>query len=430
MSSRFIIQGQASLKGAIPVFGSKNAALPLMAAALLSAEEVTLANIPTISDAASMQTLLSSIGAAVDQEDTTVTIRAREVNTEAIAGHLVGTLRGSILLLGALLGRAKHARLPLPGGDIIGARPIHAHIDAFTQLGARVNQTDSLVTIDGQSMKAGRVVMPEFSVTATENVLLAAAALPGTTTIELAAAEPHVAALAQLLTAMGASVEGAGTHTIRITGTETLRGVQFTNIPDMLEAGLFILLAAATTSQLEITNVPVEDLLLFFKKLDEIGIRYEIEAEQSAVKVFPSKLKAFRLQTLPHPGLATDLQAPFAVIATQAAGSSLIHDPLYEGRFKHIAELQKMGADAIVCDPHRVIINGPTKLTGRRIPSLDIRAGATLIMAGLVAQGQTIIDNAEIIDRGYAHLEEKLIGLGAKIWREKMSEEELEQVKG
>lgn len=407
------IHGPARLSGEIPVYGSKNAALPLLAASLLTEETVTLHNIPHIRDVASMNAILASLKAEVLFSEGTAVITAKNINPSGIPMEVVGLLRGSILLFGALLGRNKFVQLPQPGGDIIGARPIDVHLDAFSQLGATVTFDADMVTVDGTTMRAGTVVLKEFSVTATENILLAASRLPGTTTIHIAAAEPHVVALCEMLRAMGAHITGDGTHTIVVQGRGTLRGVEYTNIPDMLEAGFFILLAAASGSELTITNVPVDQLLLFFKRCDDIGIRYEIEGTN--IRVLPSELRAFSVQALPYPGIATDLQAPFAVIATQAKGSSLIHDPMYEGRFKHVAELVKMGANAVVCDPHRVIINGPTPLIGRRIPSLDIRSGATLILAGLVASGTTFIDQAEIIERGYADLVPRLTSIGASI---------------
>lgn len=421
--SHFVIEGGAELKGTIPVYGSKNAALPLLAASLLTHEEVRLTNIPAIRDVTNFLQIFRSLGATAEHTGDEVVIVAKDIDGSLTPDDLVGTLRGSILLLGALLGREKKVSLPKPGGDIIGARPIDVHLDGFKQLGADIQETDERVTIDGSSMKAGHVVLKEFSVTATENLLLVAATLPGKTTIDIAAAEPHVVALAQCLTAMGATITGAGTHCITIEGTPTLTGVTFRNIPDMLEAGFFMLMGAATHSTLTITSVPVADLWLFFKKLDDIGIAYDITWEDEArslatVAITPSQLCSFSIQTLPHPGIATDLQAPFSVIATQVTGSTLIHDPMYEGRFKYITELEKMGAHIVMCDPHRIIITGPTQLVGRRIPSLDIRAGATLLMAGLVASGTTIIDHAEIIDRGYANLMDRLQAVGAKITRE------------
>lgn len=420
--SRFVIEGSASLSGSIPVYGSKNAALPLLTASLLTREEVTLHNVPPILDVKRLVEIITAMGADVEYADTTVRIQAKELSPANIPQNLVGTLRGSILLLGALLGRYHQAKVPLPGGDIIGARPIDTHLDGFRQLGAVVTETDSNVSINGSNMKAGTVVLQEFSVTATENILMTCATLPGKSTIHIAAAEPHVVALCQMLSAMGAKIEGAGSHTITIEGSETLSGTAAHNIYDMIEAGTFMLLAAATRSALTVEHVPVDDLLLFFKKLDDIGISYTIGTRSAdgtaAVRISPATLSSFLVQTLPHPGIATDLQAPFSVIATQVTGSSLIHDPMYEGRFKYIHELQKMGADAVMCDPHRVIITGPTKLRGRHIPSLDIRSGVTLVMAGLVAEGQTIIEEAEHIDRGYAHFLERLQSIGAPIKRE------------
>jgi UDP-N-acetylglucosamine 1-carboxyvinyltransferase len=367
-----------------------------------------------------MLSLLKSIGVEVERADSEVILTARSLTPENLSAEAVGRLRGSILLLGALLGRLKEVRLPRPGGDIIGARPIDVHLDAFRQLGAEIREeAGDIIYINSTPAKAGRVVLREFSVTATENILMLAATLPGMTTIDVAATEPHVVALAELLNAMGARITGAGTHTIVVEGTPTLTGADFTNIPDMLEAGLFILMAAATRSPLRVEQVPIDDLQLFFKKLDDIGIKYTLERGEAAVIVEPAeKLAAFKMQSLPHPGIPTDLQAPFAVLATQARGTSLIHDPLYEDRFKHIVELQKMGARAVICDPHRVVVEGPQQLTGRTIPSLDIRSGATLIMAGLVAQGETIIQQAEIIERGYARLVERLQAIGAQIRRQ------------
>lgn len=420
--SYFVIEGGSKLKGSIPVFGSKNAAMPLLAATLLTNEPVTLKNVPPILDVKHMGEIFSALGATVEMGEMQVTVTAQHVRPQDLPVTLIGKLRGSILLLGALLGRCRTIRMPRPGGDIIGARPIDVHLDGLRQLGATITEDGDFVAINGEALQPGRVVLSEFSVTATENLLLVAATLPGTTTIEIAAAEPHVVALCGLLEAMGAKISGAGTHTISITGSTILRGATFTNIPDMLEAGLFLLMGAATQSEIAVEHVPVSHLRLFFKKFDDIGVHYEIEwedkeAEIATVTVKPSAMKAFKVQTLPFPGVATDLQAPFSVIATQVTGSSLIHDPMYEGRFKYVTELQKMGANVTVCDPHRVIITGPTPLVGRRIPSLDIRAGATLLMAGLVAKGQTIIDEAEIIDRGYANLLDRLQAIGANITR-------------
>ncbi len=416
----FVINGGRKLKGGIPVYGSKNAAMPLMAATLLTDQEVRLYNMPGISDVSSMAAILRSMGAEVESVDHNITVRAREVDGTKAAGAAIGALRGSVLFFGALLGRCRQASLPKPGGDLIGARPIDVHLDAFEQLGAKVTHEDQRISIDGTGMKPAEIVLSELSVTATENVMLAAATLPGKTVIQIAAAEPHVVALADLLNSMGAKIGGAGTHTVVVEGREKLMGADFENIQDMLEAGTFILMAAATASSISVEKVPLEHMRLFFKKIDDIGIRYKVTQEKGGlgnVAVEPGRMRGFNVQTLPYPGIATDLQSPFAVVATQAAGHSLIHDPMYEGRFKYISELQKMGADAVICDPHRVVINGPTKLVGRRIPGLDVRSGATLLVAGLAAEGETIVDQAEHIDRGYFNLMERLQSLGADIKR-------------
>jgi len=411
----FRLTGGTPLAGTIPVYGSKNATLPLMAASLLTTEPVILKNIPPILDSTRLLEILQAMGVTASQKGHTVHLQAKTITTNHVTHPNVGLLRGSVLLLGALLGRERTVRLPRPGGDVIGARPIDTHLDAFRQLGAVTTEEDGLIMIDGKKMKAGPVVLREFSVTATENVMLVAATLPGKTTLYTAACEPHVVALAKLLKKMGAKITGAGTHTMTIQGSRSLKGATLTNIPDMLEAGFFILLAAATHSEITVQDVPIDDLLLFFKKLDDIGILYDLDRTQHSVTVHKSELKAFKMQSLPHPGIPTDLQAPFSVVATQAVGSSLIHDPLYEGRLKHIVELQKMGASAIICDPHRVIITGPTPLYGNTIPSLDVRSGATLVLAGLVAQGETVIEQADLIERGFAQLPERLRALGAQI---------------
>ena len=413
--STLVIRGKQALSGSIRVKGSKNAALPLLACCLLTEKPLTIENVPRIADVHNIVEILQDVGVSANIDGDSIQLKASELNMEGISKDKVGLLRGSVLLMGPLLGRLKHVRLPRPGGDVIGARPIDTHLDAFRQMGASVIEEGDQVIVDGNNIKAGKVVMREFSVTATENVLMLAAMTPGVTTINIAATEPHVVALAQLLRKMGAKISGEGTHTIRIEGKKKLRGVSFANIPDMLEAGFFILTAAATGSKVLVENVPINDLLLFFKKLDEIGINYKLDNKKQSVKVGPSELRAVSLQTLPHPGLATDLQAPFSVVATQATGSTLIHDPMYEDRFKHINELKKMGAKAVVCDPHRVIVEGPTPLKGRAISSLDIRSGATMILAGLVASGETIIHDAEIINRGYERLAERLKEIGANI---------------
>jgi len=427
--SSIVIKGGKKLSGTIEIKGSKNAALPLLAASLLTKQEVTLNDIPEIRDVNNLLRIMEAMKVRVQRRDEKIIIEAKEVDPYGMPGEMVGMLRGSILLIGAMLGRYREIHLPQPGGDVIGARPIDVHLDGLKQLGAEIKTTNNMVHIDGHKMRAGTVTLKEFSVTATENLMMVAATLPGKTTLNVAACEPHVVCLANMLSEMGAKIEGAGTHTIVIRGAQPLSGAEVNNVPDMLEAGLFILMGMGTKSSITVRNVPIGDLSLFFKRVDDIGGNYVIEG--NTVKIEPAQLTSFSIQTMPHPGLATDLQAPFSVIATQAEGASMIHDPMYESRFRHCDELVKMGAAITVCDPHRVIIEGPTQLYGGHIASLDIRSGATLIMAGLVAKGETVIDEAEIIERGYADLVERLQGIGADIervdqWAEESQREPLD----
>ncbi len=403
------------MSGKIKVGGAKNAALPMIAASILTKEEVILNNVPDIRDVINIVKIVRTMGASAEFSDKSLKICCDKIDPERVPEDSVKLLRGSILLIGPLLTINKRVGLPLPGGDVIGARSIESHVDALTQLGAKVKEEDDCMEIDGTNIKPGRVVLSEFSVTATENILMLAAGLSGKTTIEIAAAEPHVKALADMLAGMGAQIDGAGTHTIEITGNENLSGGCFSVCQDMLEAGLFILTAAATGSSLLVEGVPTNEMSLFLKKIKEIGIKFEADEKKEEVRLRPNSLKGFKVQTFPYPGIPTDLQAPFSVVATQAKGSSLIHDPMYEDRFRHVIELIKMGAKAVVCDPHRVIIEGPTTLVGREISSLDIRSGATLVLAGLVARGKTVINEAEIIERGYEDLHKRLQSVGADI---------------
>lgn len=421
--STITIQGKKTLSGSIPAYGSKNAALPLLAASILTQEEVVMANIPPITDCMRMEEIISSMGGTIIREKDTVIVHAKTINPERINTKTVGALRGSILLLGALLGRLRQVNLQKPGGDIIGSRPIEAHLDAFRQLGARIHEHKDSIIIDGSAMRPAHIILSEFSVTATENMLLVCSTLPGTSVIHIAAAEPHIEMLATMLECMGAHIEGAGTHTITVQGKKELSGASVANIPDMIEAGTFLLLGAISGSEITVRDVPVLNLHLFLHTLETIGINVDLIGKPAGpsgrvdARIAGGTPSPFHIKALPYPGLPTDLQAPFAVLATQAHGTSLIHDPMYEGRLKHIYELQKMGADAIICDPHRVIINGPTPLHGSTIPSLDIRSGVTLMIAGLIAEGTTVIENAEQIDRGYANIVERLSALGADITR-------------
>lgn len=415
--SKFIIEGGKPINGKIRASGMKNAATPIIAATLLTSEECVISNVPKISDVLRMLEILKSLGASVEWTgDHEVTICAKNVDIKLLDEKLVKSMRSSILFLGPLLARFKRVTIPEPGGCIIGNRPPDTHFYALGKLGAKVTRENGHFCLETGGLIGSLIILPEFSVTATENLLMAASLAKGETEVHLAAAEPHVQDLIKFLTNMGAKISGAGTHTLKISGVEKLHGACHTLIPDQIEIGTLAVAAAVSGGEVTIENIIPEYLEIILLKLEEAGVNLEVGKDY--LKIKPSKsLRAFRLQTLPYPGFPTDLQAPFGVLATQCQGTTLIQDPLFEGRMGYVSELIKMGANAIVADPHRVIINGPTPLVGQEIKSFDLRAGATLIIAGLIASGQTIINEAEIVDRGYERIDERLRELGADIKR-------------
>ena len=393
--------------------------LPILAATLLTDEPCMVRNVPRIKDVERLLELLQSIGVThewVGEHDLRVV--ARDAHVQTLDRKTFASLRGSILLWGSLLTRFRDVIIPEAGGDIIGNRPIDAHLSALQQLGATILQQNGSYHFSAPNGLTGAlVILPEFSVTATEIALMAAVRAKGRTTIKIAAAEPHVQDLVAFLQKMGANIAGAGTHTLTIDGVSELRGADHAVIPDQLEVGTFAVAAAVTGGDVLITNIVADHVDLVRLKLHQIGVKTELT--DHALRVTASyPLRAFRLQTFPYPGFPTDLQAPFGVLATQCSGTSLIHDPMYEGRLGYVHELVKMGANAVICDPHRVLVTGPTPLHGQEVKSLDIRAGATLLIAGFVADGETIIHDAEILDRGYEKFEERLAALGADIRRE------------
>ncbi len=415
---QFIIEGGHRLKGDVTVAGFKNAATPILAATLLTDEPCTIRNVPAITDVESSIALLRSLGASVTRQGSAVTVNAQGIRLESLDEKTVQSMRSSILFLGPLLARVHEITMPIPGGCIIGNRPIDDHIVAFEQLGAAVTQDLRTITVRAKRLRGAKIILPQFSVTATENVLMAATLAEGTSVIDIAAAEPHVQDLAHFLITMGAQIEGVGTHRLTVHGVRTLQGSEYTIIPDPIEAGTFAVAAAVTRGTVTLRSIHPEHLELVVFKLRQAGVHAEFQGTDLHIR--PSAhLRAFRFQSLPFPGLPTDLQAPFGVLATQAEGTSLIHDPLYEGRMGYVQELIKMGANAVVCDPHRVLITGPTPLYGQEIRSFDLRAGATLIIAGLIANGETIIHDAHLVDRGYADIDGRLRQLGARVTRQR-----------
>ncbi len=417
MSEKFIIQGQKPLNGEIKVRGSKNAAGPILAAILLTDEECIIDNLPLVEDIFNMIEILKSIGVKVDWlTERKITVKADSLNPEKMDFERIPKTRISVLLFGALLPRVKHFKIPNPGGDRIGLRPISLHLKALKKLGARISRTNDFYQVDCENLEGKEIILEEFSVTATETLMLAASLTAGKTVIKGAACEPHVQDLGKMLKNMGAKIEGAGTHIIKIEGVKRLNGTSHNIIFDPVEAGTLIIAGAVTPGEVQVKNVNSNHLDLFLTKLQKIGVNFKKGKDFITVSHSPN-LKATKVQALPYPGFPTDLLPIVIPLLTTSKGKSLIHDPLYENRFNYVHELRKMGADVEIVDPHRAFVFGPTPLSGLTIESWDIRAGACLIVAGLMAQGKTTIENIFQIDRGYEKIEERLQKLGADIKR-------------
>ena len=416
--SQFIIEGGSALMGEVRVGGAKNAALPILASALLTAETVIINNVPNIQDIRTMVEILQSLGCTIsDFSNHRLIIESSKVDGQDPDFIKVKKIRASVLILGPLLSRFKKVKLTHPGGCHIGARPIDVHLRAFEALGATVRSDDQFYYVETAGLQGTKVILDELSVTATENAIMAAVLAPGITEIRLAAAEPEVSNLIDGLNRMGAKIQGAGTHTLTIEGVTQLHGAEVTVIPDRIEAGTFAVAAAVMHGDVLIDGYVHNYLDLVTNKLLAANVKIQLAPGNCARIARTTYLKAVDIRTDIYPGFPTDLQAPFAVLLTQAAGNSKIYETMYEGRLNYFQELAKMGASGEVLNPHEAVIFGPTPLMGKEITSLDIRAGATLILAALTAQGKSIINNAEIIDRGYENIESKLRALGANIER-------------
>lgn len=418
----FEITGGKQLSGTIDVRGSKNATTPILAATLLTDEECIISNVPLIEDVHRMLEILESLGASIEWVgERTVKVHAKDINPDAMDLQLVKKLRSSILLLGSLSARCERFKMAHPGGCVIGKRPVGTHFDALEKMGVSVTQDDKCYFVDATQKHAAKVVLREFSVTATENAMMLAAALPGKTMIKVAATEPHVEDLGRFLVKMGARIEGLGTHTLTIEGSEKLSGAQHEIIPDANEAATFLILGVATKSPIKVMNAREEHLDLVLEKLRQFGANFTIDAE--GIEVIPTgELVAIeKLDTRTYPGIPTDTQAPFGVLATQAQGETIIFDTMFEGRFNYLSELEKMGAHATILNPHQAVIEGPTQLRGTTIKSFDLRAGASLIIAALIAKGTSRIEEIYQVDRGYERIEERLNALGAEIKRVSVS---------
>ncbi len=418
----FEIRGGKKLRGKITVSGSKNATTPILAATLLTRETCVISNVPLIEDVFRMLEILESMGAKIEwRGKRTVAVTAKDINPKKIDTELVKQLRSSILLWGSLSARFDHFSFYRPGGCLIGARPVDTHLDVLQKMGVKVFAKEKGYVVDATKRHAAAVVLREFSVTGTENAMMLAANMPGKTVIKIAAAEPHVEDLGKLLIAMGARIKGLGTNTLEIQGTKKLRGVKHVVIPDANEAATFLILGVATGSAISVKNAREEHLELVLEKLREFGASFLVKKNE--ITVVPAKqLRAvLKIATQVYPGIPTDVQAPFGVLATQAKGKTFVFDTLFEGRFNYVPEIKKMGGKIEVLNSHQVVISGKTKLQGTVIKSYDLRAGAALIIAALTATGKTVIEEIYQVDRGYERIEERLQKIGADIVRKKLS---------
>jgi len=421
----FIIEGGHALRGTVSPSGNKNAALPLLAACLLTDQPVVLKNVPKIRDVDTMFRLVADVGAEVREiGDHTFMVSARNVHKAGLAADLCREIRASILLAGPILARCKQVELPPPGGDIIGRRRLDTHFAALQALGAELQVKPTGYFLCGESLRGEDIFLDEASVTATENALMAAVLTPGRTIIRNAASEPHVQELALFLNNIGARIQGIGTNVLTIDGVDQLHGGEHTIGTDYIEVGSFIGLAAATHSEMLIRNAAPEHLRMVLLAFRRLGVEVEIRGQdifvpaEQRLAVVPDLQGAIpKIDDAPWPAFPADLLSVAVVMATQARGTILIHEKMFESRLFFVDKLIEMGAQIILCDPHRAVITGPSRLHGERLESPDIRAGMAMLIAALCAEGTSVIRNIGQIDRGYERIDEKLRALGAHIER-------------
>ena len=410
------IKGGNRLEGQLRVSGAKNSALPAMAASLLTADEVILENLPFVNDIFTTRRLLRELGASVEfQDDHSARLQAQKILSHEAPYDLVKTMRASVLVLGPLLARTGRARVSLPGGCAIGARPINLHIQGLQKLGATVRTEHGYVEAEAVRLSGAEILFDKITVTGTENLMMAAALADGKTVLQNAACEPEVVDLAEMLKDMGAQIEGAGTPTITIEGVRELKGTKHRVIPDRIESGTFLIAGAVTDGNLEITNCNPAHLASVVQKLRDAGVKIEVAADHMSIRQNGS-LRSADVVTKEYPGFATDMQAQYMALMTQASGTCVITENIFENRFMHASELMRMGAD-IRIDGARAIVTGKTRLSGATVIASDLRASASLVVAGLVAEGTTLIDRVYHLDRGYEKIEEKLRSVGAQIER-------------
>jgi len=418
---KLVIEGGRPLKGSVEVSGSKNAALPIMAATLLTDEDVILRNVPRLRDTNTMIKLLKSLGKSVELKDHKIIIRQRGELKSVAEYNLVSTMRGSFCVLGPLLAKLKKAKVSLPGGCIIGIRPVDLHLKGLQALGAKIEVVGGYVNATARRLRGNHLYLGGVfgsSVLATANVLMAATLAQGETVIESAACEPEIEDLTDMLIAMGAKIKGKGSPKLVITGVKKLKGVNYRVIPDRIEAGTYILLAAATKSPLTIKGANISHLMAVIDKLEQAGIKVKPDA-QGNIKVEPARtLKPVSITTYPYPGIPTDLQAQFLALFSLVKGVTIINDKVFPDRFIHIAELNRMGAN-IQREGSNAIVQGVKQLRGAPVMASDLRASAALVIAGLAAKEKTEIHRIYHLERGYENLDEKLRSIGAVVYREK-----------
>jgi UDP-N-acetylglucosamine 1-carboxyvinyltransferase len=417
---KFVIRGGNPLVGTIHVSGAKNSALPCMAATILTEDEVTLENIPQVRDIATERRLLASMGAEVGQngqdDPHSTTIRCLTLSDPVAKYEIVKTMRASSLVLGPLVARAGMARVAMPGGCAIGGRPIDLHIKGLEKMGATIVQEHGYLEARAARLRGAHLVFDKITVTGTEDLLMAAVLAEGETLMENCAREPEVTDLAALLTAMGAKIEGAGTATIRVQGVTSLHGARYRIHPDRIEAGTFLVAGAITGGDLIVANCNPAHLTAVLDKLREAGVRIDLLGPDTVRVRVEGRLRAADISTEEYPGFPTDMQAQYMALATQAEGVSVIEENIFENRFMHVRELARMGAD-IKVEGRTATVRGPSRLSAAAVMCSDLRASASLVLAALVADGESILDRVYHMDRGYERIEEKLAGVGAQIRR-------------
>jgi UDP-N-acetylglucosamine 1-carboxyvinyltransferase len=414
---KLIINGPCSLKGEIKVSGSKNAALPIIAATVLAKGKYRITNVPMITDIEHLLAILEGIGAKTKLVDNVCEIDTTNISSYEPDAKMVRHIRASILLLGPLLARFNEVKIALPGGCFIGARPVDTHLETLVALGAEIVSSNGCYHLKSNGLTGAELTIREFSVTGTENALMATVLSKGKSELKIAAAEPHVVDLCNFLNKMGAKISGIGTHNLYVEGVDTLHTCDYDLIPDQIEAGTFAIAAAASRGELIIDGFVFNHHESLIEKFKEMRVHFE-KLSDTKIKILPTlSFQPIKLRTNIYPGFPTDLQAPMGVLLTQASGSSSIHETIFEGRLNYLNELNKMGADCVIKGSHEATITGPTPLFGTTIASLDLRAGATLLIASFIAQGESVIEGAEIIDRGYEKIDERLNAIGANIRR-------------